>query len=264
MKSLLLSTVKNYLPALAAVLLLAGLVPAQAQFGSGGGGGPQGPRLGGGMVKVFGENSAFSATMLMQANDPSTGEVTVPGKLAFDGGKSRFEMDITQMKGGRMPPGAAEQVKAMGMGEMVVIARPDKKASYLIYPGLQAYADVPLKGGDAADPNDFKMESTELGKETVDGHPCVKNKVIITDKESNKHEMTVWNATDLKKFPVKIETNEQGKKAVMTFKDIKLAKPDAGQFEPPSGATRYDNPQAMMQDVMMKRFGGGAGGFPKK
>ena len=30
---------------------------------------------------------------------------------------------------------------------------------------------------------------------------------------------------------------------------------------PPSGATRYDSPQAMMQEVMMKRFGGGAGGL---
>jgi len=39
------------------------------------------------------------------------------------------------------------------------------------------------------------------------GRPsCVKNKVIVTDDKGDKHESTVWNATDLKNFPVKIET----------------------------------------------------------
>ena len=37
----------------------------------------------------------------------------------------------------------------------------------------------------------FKLEATELGKETVAGHPCVKNKVIVTDDKGDKHESTV-------------------------------------------------------------------------
>jgi hypothetical protein len=53
--------------------------------------------------------------------------------------------------------------------------------------------------------NDDKMEITELGKETVYGHSCVKNKAIVMDKQGDKHEFIVWNATDLKNFPIKIE-----------------------------------------------------------
>ena len=79
-------------------------------------------------------------------------------------------------------------------------------------------------------PADFKVETTELGKETVDGHPCVKNKVVVTDKESKQHESTVWNATDLKNFPVKIETGRERRHFDHAFKNISLTKPDADRL----------------------------------
>jgi len=87
-------------------------------------------------------------------------------------------------------------MKQMGMDKTVRILRPDKKVEYLIYPGLQAYVEEAIKNADAARPeSDYTVETTELGKETVDGHACVKNKVTVTDKEGKKHECTVWNAT---------------------------------------------------------------------
>ena len=94
----------------------------------------------------------------------------------------------------------------------------------------------------------------------MDGHSCVKNKVIVTDKEDKKHEFTVWNATDLKKFPVKVETIQGGKNVVILYKDVKFEKPADSLFEPPADFKRYESMGAMMQQEMMKR--GGAGGFP--
>jgi hypothetical protein len=148
----------------------------------------------------------------------------------------------------------------MGMNSMVMISRPDKKISYMIYPGMQAYAENPLQDRETtASAADFKVETTELGKDTVDGHPCVKTKFIVTDDQGAKHESVVWNATDLKKFPVKIETVQQGQTMTILFKDVNLAKPDAGLFDPPSDYTKYDSMQAMMRAQMMKRMGGGVG-----
>ena len=89
----------------------------------------------------------------------------------------------------------------------------------------------------------------------MDGHPCVKNKVIVTDDQGQKHEMTVWNATDLKKFPVKIETDENGRNTTMTFQNIKMTKPDAAMFEPPASYKKYTNQRDMMQQEVMKRMG---------
>ena len=71
-----------------------------------------------------------------------------------------------------------------------------------------------LPNADSAPTNgDYKVETTEIGKETLDGHPCVKNKYVVTDNEGVKHESTVWNATDLKNFPVKIQTTEAATKS---------------------------------------------------
>jgi hypothetical protein len=263
---------------LASVIIGLGLAPAHSQFG------PRaqtGPQLGGSTAKLFGENTAYSATLEMQSTDSSTGStISTPGKVAALEGKSRFEMDLTQMKGGNLPPQAAEQMKQMGMDKMVVISRPDKKVTYMIYPNLAAYTETPIQNSEtAAAAADFKLETTELGKETLDGHPCVKTKAVVTDGKGNKHESIVWNATDLKNFPIKIETtgqfskttaqiedeklvktettSEQGRKATMLFKDVKLAKPDAGLFDPPTSYKHYDNLQQMMQQEMMKRMGGG-------
>jgi hypothetical protein len=223
---------------------------------------PRGPQFNGAMNKLFGDNQSFSATLEVQTTDPRGGTMTMPGKITFDSGKSRFEMDMTQAKGGPMPPDAAAQMKAMGMDRTVMIGRPDKKAAYMVFPGMQSYVENPLTDSETATaPADFKVETTELGKETVDGHPCVKNKVIVTDKDGTPHESTVWNATDLKDFPVKIQTSEQGREMTMLYKDVANSKPDASVFEPPSGYTKYDSMPAMMQAIMMKRIGGG-GGMP--
>jgi hypothetical protein len=247
---------------LTTTLVALGLTPAFAQPGPRGGG-SSGPNFGGGLHKLFGANQAFSAVMEIQSSGRSGESITMPGKISFDGGKSRFEMNMSEAQGTKMPPSAAAQMKAMGMDTMISISRPDLKLVYIIYPGLHSYvAMAPSDSSASADASDYKVETTELGKETVDGHDCVKNKATITDKEGNQHESTVWNATDLKKFPVKIVTGEPGQTATMLFKNISFAKPAASLFEAPAGFTKYDNVQIMMQTEMVKHAGGGVGGQP--
>jgi len=250
---------KNQLSILASAIVCLGLLPAYSQPGPRGGA-PGGPHLGGATGKLFGDNQTFSATMEMGVTDKSGQPMTMPGKISFDTGKTRFEINMADMKGGQMPPNAAEQMKSMGMDQVVSISRPDKKTAYVVYPGLQSYAEVQPSKADSAPPNsDYKVEITEIGKETVDGHPCVKNKVVVTDKEGTKHESTVWNATDLKKFPVKIQTTEQSGDVIMLFKNVTLAKPAASLFDPPADFKKYDNIQQLMQQEVMKRMGGGMG-----
>jgi hypothetical protein len=155
-----------------------------------------------------------------------------------------------------MSPAYTEHIKAMGMDRTVVISRPDLKISYIVYPGLSAYAETALSDPDGSKPESaFKIETAELGHEAVEGHPCVKNKVVVTDDQGQKQEFTVWNASDLKKFPVKIETTEQGRATTIVFKNIKTSKPEAAQFSPQSDYKKYDNQRALIQQEMMKRMG---------
>lgn len=245
---------KKFLSIIALAVLGFGIFSVRAQMG----GGPGVPQFGNGLDKLFGDNQTFSATLEMQMKNGGS-PTTVSGKMDFDQGNSRFEMNVADMKGGSIPPDAAAQMKSAGLDRMVTISQADKDVVDVIYPNAQSYAEMTQASGSGATNSNAKIQTTELGKETVDGHPCVKNKAVVTDKEGNQHEFTVWNATDLKNFPIKIEMNEQGNDVTQSFKDISFAKPDASLFNPPAGYTKYDSVQEMMQAVMMKSISAGMG-----
>jgi hypothetical protein len=243
---------------LTTALVSLGLAPAFAQMGRAGG-----PNFGGAMDKLFGANQSFSARISFESIGADSNTMTMPGKMSFDTGKSRFEMNMSEMQSSQMPAGASVQLKAMGMDRVISISRPDLKLGYLVYPGLNSYAEMASQDPSVAtNQDDYKVENTEVGKETVDGHDCVKNQVVVTDKAGNTHNYQVWRAGDLNEFPVKIVTNEGGSAVTIEFKEISLTKPAASLFEAPSGYTKYDNAQTMMQTEMMKRMGGGAGAPP--
>lgn len=237
------------------VVLISAIALTASVYGQPGGH-MMGPTFGGSLSKLFGDNSAFSADIEIQAAVSADQNMKMPGKFAFDSGKSRFEMNLANAKGGGMTPQVVQQMKSMGMDQTVMISRPDTKTAYMIYPGLSAYTTIPIQDADAAKPaSAFKIQTTELGKETVNGHPCVKNKALVTDDQGKTHEATLWNASDLNKFPVKIETTDEGRTTTMLFQNVKTSKPDASLFEPPTDYKRYDNPQTMMQQEVMKRMG---------
>ncbi|MEI7731326.1 MAG: DUF4412 domain-containing protein [Verrucomicrobiota bacterium] len=237
------------------------LISAHAQFGAGGGnpgmGAPQGPKFDGTMAQFFGEHTAFSASLQMEIKAADKAEpLRMPGKLDFDQGKTRWEMDMAEMKTAQVTPETAAMLKNMGLSRISLITLPGKKTTLMVYPDKKAYVEMPMESGKsqaAAKPEDYKTETTELGKDTVDGHPCVKNKMVVTDKEGKKQEATVWNATDLKKFPVKIQyAEEQGNAITMSFKNVNAAKPAANRFDAPIGFTKYNS----IMELMMSSMGG--------
>jgi hypothetical protein len=253
-----------------ALFLALTFLPALAQTAGKGGGGmggmaPNAPQFSATFAKLFGEHKAFTATIKNDITQISGNEtITMPCKLAFLDGKSRLEIDLTQSKGSQIPPGMTAQLKAMGMGEMTVISVPAKDSVILIYPGLQSYAEVASPNGKGGnDESKIKLSASELGKEAVEGHPCVKNKVLITDAQGKTSQATVWNASDLKKFPVRIDTADENAKIKMVFSDVKFDKPDARLFAPPANFTRYTSIETMMQQALMKRMQGMGGTAPR-
>lgn len=230
---------------------------AFGQPGPGRGIASQGPDFTGPMARVFGTHAGFSATLEVQ--NGADGEIKMPGKLAFADGKSRLEMEITRPAGRSGAPATpADRMRALGMDQMIIISRPDRKVQYSINPTLKAYVEQPLTNSEATKPaDDYTLTSTLIAREMVDGHDCEKNRVEITDKEGNKQIMTIWNATDLDKFPVKIEQTQNGRLSTILFKDIKLTRPDGALFEPPQDFTKYNNYPEMFRTEMMKNYKGG-------
>ena len=247
--------------ALALAVLLASALAGSAQMEAPGS--PAGVNAA--LSKLFGEVKAFSAQCEVKVYDKNQQEkVVTPMDFALLDNNIRVEIDMSQMKNKDVPAAAAASMKQFGMDRVVSVIRPDKKASYIIFPGLQAYVNLPLPKKDLDTyEKDPRIETAPLGKETLDGHPCVKNKVTITDDQGGKHEATVWNASDLKAFPVQILTKEKDDTIILRYRRIQLIKPDAKQFDAPAGFKAYQDMEALMQGAAMKMMGGNGAAQPK-
>ncbi len=214
-----------------------------AQVGPGPGAGPA--NSDNGMEKLFAGTPVYSATMITAMSGPN-GPMTVKTKTWFDHENSRTEMNMADVDSASLPPGAAAHMKALGMDDVVTITTADKKNLYVIYPNLSSYVSMPSDGPAGGTNNAAITQTTKLGEETVDGHPCVKNKYTV-NVNGDTHEFTAWNATDLNNFPIKIAFEEQGMSATITFQNISFDKIPASQFQPPPGYSGYPSMAELMR-----------------
>ena len=222
-----------------------------------------GPRRdpGAGLAGIFGKDKSFSAVAHTTIKDSSGNEMQMEISYAVLEGKIRTETDMAKMQGGRIPPQALAQMQAMGMDKTVTILLPEKHTGYVVYPGLKAYCELPTPTGSSATETNKppKVERTEVGKETIDGHPCVKYKVVVTPENGPSVNTLVWQATDLNSYPIQTQTDAGGSTITTRFQNIDQTKPAASLFEPPSDYKRYGS----MQELMMSAMGGMPGGMPR-
>ena len=109
-----------------------------------------------------------------------------------------------------------------------------------------------IKGLDKNPLTRAKIERKAIGKEKMDGHPCVKQQVVITDDAGHKSEATVWTATDLRDFPVCVATKESEGTVVMRFRQIQFTRAETNRFEPPAGYIECADMQVLMAGPVTK------------
>ena len=213
--------------------------------------------MGTAMIKLFGEHPAFTADVETSVTGSSRQPLRLTLTMACLGKRMRSEVDLNKVSGGGMPAQTVAQMKHLGIDRVVSIIRSDKETITLIYPNLRAYTELPMTEGDtdkkAKEP---RMEQAVLAKETVEGHPCLKSRVTITDEKKQKQEILVWNATDMKNFPVKMQMDATGNEITMLYKHIKFTKPDTRQFEPPAGYTKYADQLQIMEKAAQRMMSG--------
>ncbi len=215
-------------------------------------GGPPPPDPCAALAKFLSKDAEFiaSAKVTTTGNKPRDNQ-TVLMRFAVSERRMRNEIDMTKM--GNVPPGDLAAMKQMGMDQLVILALPEKSASYLVFPNLKSYCDTPTSGKGIPE---GKLEKTPLGNDTVEKHACTKSKLTFTDKDGKTAEALVWEAPDLKNFPVQYQTVENGQTTTTTFTDIKTEKPEASLFELPQGYKKYGNMQEMMMGNMQRLMQG--------
>jgi hypothetical protein len=187
-------------------------------------------------IKLFGDVSAFTARMETLVLDRSQKEwVRMPMDFALLDRKVRMDLNLEQTVSRDLPANMISVMKEKGMERIVTIFRPDQKVTLLIYPGPKTYQAMPLaKGESDAIEKGFQVEKTVLGKETIDGHACVKNKVVVKNQQGAVLRATTWNAPDLKDLPIRVEMKKEENTVIITFKQIEFAKPDIKRFDVPA------------------------------
>lgn len=206
------------------------------------------------LVRLFGEHKAFRAQLQIRMVDAQGSEtLNAPMKFALLNGKMRGDLDVTKLKSKDLPALAASAAKSVGMEQVVTLVRPDRQETYLLYPRFKACVVAPIDPEDvAALKKSARIQKTLLGRETFDGHPCLKHKVVVTEPDGRQHEATVWHATDLGSFPLRIQTVDGTDTLTLHFRQVKFQSPAAEEFELPAGTAKYDDPQELSKAVMAK------------
>jgi hypothetical protein len=234
------------------LLLMPAMEPVFAQMpGLSAGGGS----MNAAMIALFGSNTAFSARAEFRILNRDQKETeNMPLNYAFANGKTRTEIDLSQFKSTETAPQFLTTFKQLGMDHIIVIARPDKKLTWSVYPRAKSYLDVPMtKEEISAQAANYRFDKTPEGRETVEGHDCEKIKITLTDAKGDKTAATVWTAADLRSFPIQMRMAiDVNNTMIITFRDVKLTPPDSREFEVPGALTKYESPEAML-DTLSKR-----------
>ena len=209
-----------------------------------------------GFVKLFGSITAFSARADVHVIDTNRVEVLrTPMNFGLLAGKIRMDFDMAQMQGQAVQPIVVKALKNAGLDKIASILRLDKRAIHLVFPVSRSYVNMEMSAADVeAAQKNVQVQRTALGQETVDNHPCTKNRVLVKSaKGVALFEGLTWNASDMTNFPVKISVQTKEGTTVMHFTQVQMAPPPTAQFEVPSGYTRYASTEALFLAIAQKQ-----------
>lgn len=168
---------------------------------------------------------AFSATYVMSGMSSNMHQGQVETKIYRSGSKIRTDL-----------PG--------GTGYSIIDTV--QRTSYMVMgSGMCMQMTAKEQQNPFAQAPDVTIERSSAGTETVDGHACKVENLTITPhsgpRAGQASKMKVWEAQDLRGFPLKIEM--QTTRGVMTtqYKHVNLTEPDASLFVHPANCRQMPN-----------------------
>jgi hypothetical protein len=156
------------------------------------------------------ETKQFSATVVMSG---------VPGKAQEQG-----EMKIYR-SGDKM------RTTMGGMGYMVMDLT--QHTNYMVMNGMCMQLSATTQPNPFSTAQDATIERSPAGSDTVDGHACKVENMTVTPHNGQPTKMKVWEAEDLKDFPIKVEVQSSHGPVTIQYKDISFAEPAASLFTHP-------------------------------
>jgi hypothetical protein len=202
-------------------------------------------------AKFYGGNTNFTATRVITIRWGASLEKKQTA-MAFSEGNLR-----------------EETAPSKDVPAMVLIRRPDKDTIYRYWTDksnilIEQEFRSTLSREASSIPS--IKEKSDVGQETMNGHPCIK--CTATVQEGNRTVgWTIWEATDLNRFPIRIEFASGKSTKTVEFTNVTIGKPDPSLFEPPTDYKRLgrkfkstDEVAAFMLGQVMKSMSGAGKG----
>lgn len=135
-----------------------------------------------------------------------------------------------------------------------MVMRHDKKVVWMLRPEDKSYVEMKFpKEGRKDDLSGYKMETTRVGEETVNGVKTTKNKMIMTAPNGDKLGGFGWISKE--GIVVKLDAIAVDKKSKERFKielkDLKVGKQNPAMFEIPAGYEKMDMSMGGIGKMMM-------------
>lgn len=98
--------------------------------------------------------------------------------------------------------------------------------------------------------DEYRTKGKKIGSERVDGHSCDIYELTTGARTANERKETVWLATDLRHFPVKVITESNGTKTTSHNTDIDLNASVPDSLLTPPADVRFQDMSEMMKRGM--------------
>jgi hypothetical protein len=140
--------------------------------------------------------------------------------------------------------------RARAEGGLFFVVNENTHSGYLLSEALQGYAPIHV-AADAAGPtvNSIPRDGQQ---EDIDGHPSHRCEVTVPLTNGHSGRLTVWQADDLRHFPLRIDWVRDSDQMTLDFSNIRLEYPQQELFRPPDGFTAYADPVALMNELMIR------------
>jgi hypothetical protein len=134
-------------------------------------------------------------------------------------------------------------------GGMMFIWDEATHSGYVLSDSLQAFARITpgVQGTNLVWVTDAAVQ------EEANGHPCRRVQAVVKCDDGSVARFLVWQATDAKHLPVRIESVTGLRQFTLNFSRVRLDLPAPELFVPPDGFTRYPTAVALMGELIIRQ-----------
>jgi hypothetical protein len=115
-------------------------------------------------------------------------------------------------------------------GGNYLIADLSQHTNYMVMAGMCMQLPAARQQDPFAQAHGATVERSPAGTDTVDGHVCKVENLTVTPQDGQPSKMKVWEAQDLKDFPIKIEVQTSRGPVTVEYKNVSFGDPDASLF----------------------------------